>query len=148
MGTQKGIDLFYGLSSVIVRMGESFAEGSGGTSGVDLFAFDLKQLGKFANAKIRSKLDKKAILPKDVFDLKGFVCAGTDTAHFKEKIENYWGVKPLEIFGGTEATCIGTESWTKNGLILFPEVCFYEFIPMEEFYKNLQIGRASCRETV
>lgn len=137
MGIHKGIDLFYGLSSVIVRMSESFTEGSGST-GVDLLKFDLNQLGKFARAKIQSKFDKKAILPKDVFDLKGFVCAGTDTAHFKEKIEHYWGVKPLEIFGGTEATCIGTESWTKNGLIFFPEVCFYEFIPMEEFYKNLQ----------
>lgn len=138
LGMQKGIDLFYGLSSVIVKMGESFVEGSSSSSGVDLMNFDLKMLGKFAKAKLSQKINKKPIYPKDVFDLKGFVCAGTDSAHFKDKIENYWGVKPLEIFGGTEATAIGAESWSKNGLILFPNICFYEFIPMSEYYKNLQ----------
>ncbi len=138
LGMQKGIDLFYGLSSVIVKMGESFVEGSsnGGTS--DLMGFEMKMLGKFAKAKINSKLKKEPIYPKDVFDLKGFVCAGTDSTHFKEKIENYWGVKPLEIFGGTEATAIGAESWSKDGIIMFPNICFYEFIPLGEYYKNLE----------
>ena len=178
MGIQKGIGLFYGLSSVILRMSESFVEGNTSSGGLNLLSFDFKQLMKFARAKAQAKLEKRPLLPKDVFELKGFVCAGTDTAHFKDKIEEYWGVRPLEIFGGTEATCIGAESWSKSGLIFFPEVCFYEFIPMEEFYKNLQdptyvpktylmnelkpdhyyeivittlkgeIGRASCRETV
>jgi len=138
LGMQKGIDLFYGLSSVIVRMSESFAEGGSSSSKINLLQFDLGMLAKIAKAKIRSKIKKQPLLPKDIFDLKGFVCAGTDTQHFKEKIEYYWGIKPLEIFGGTEATCIGAESWSKNGLILFPNVCFYEFIPMNEYYKNLE----------
>lgn len=138
LGMQKGIDLFYGLSSVIVRMSESFIEGAGSSSGGSLLKYDLSMLGRFAKAKIKSKLNKKPIYPKDVFDLKGFVCAGTDSAHFKDKIEDYWGVRPLEIFGGTEATAIGAESWSKDGLILFPNICFYEFIPLSEYYKNLQ----------
>ncbi|HET6786012.1 MAG TPA: GH3 auxin-responsive promoter family protein [Erysipelotrichaceae bacterium] len=138
MGIQKGIGLFYGLSSVILRMSENFAEGGTSSNGLNLLSFDIKQLVKFARAKVRTRIEKRPMYPKDVFELKGFVCAGTDTAHFKDKIEEYWGVRPLEIFGGTEATCIGTESWSKSGLIFFPEVCFYEFIPMEEFYKNLQ----------
>ena len=95
-------------------------------------------LRRFAKAKANSKLQKKPIYPKDVFDLKGFVCAGTDSANFKDRIEDYWGVRPLEIFGGTESTAIGAESWSKDGLILFPNICFYEFIPQSEYYKNLQ----------
>jgi hypothetical protein len=138
LGMQKGIDLFYGLSSVIVRMSESFIEGSGSASTGNFLKYDLSMLKRFATAKAKSKLNNRPMYPKDVFDLKGFVCAGTDSAHFKDKIEDYWGVRPLEIFGGTEATAIGAESWSKDGLILFPNICFYEFIPLSEYYKNLQ----------
>lgn len=136
MGTQQGLDLFYGLSSVIVRMSEQFIEGS--SSKTSLLQFKVSMLAKFIHAKIITKLQKRPIYPKDVFDLKGFVCIGTDTLHFKKKIEQYWGIKPLEVFGGTEPTCIGIESWEKDGLILLPHICFYEFIPMHEFYLNLE----------
>ena len=37
---------------------------------------------------------------------------------------------------GTEPTCIGCESWEKNGLYLFPDACFYEFIPENEMLRN------------
>lgn len=138
MGMRKGIDLYYGLSSVIVKMGESFVEGFKSNSSGSLLSYDLKMIKKLAKAKLNHKFKEKTIYPKDVFDLKGFVCAGTDSIHFKDRIEEYWGVRPLEIFGGTEATAIGAESWSKNGLILFPNICFYEFIPMDEYYRNLQ----------
>lgn len=136
MGTQQGLDLFYGLSSVIVRMSEQFVEGS--TAKANLLDFKLSMLYKFAKAKLRKKLNKRPIYPKDVFDLKGFVCIGTDTLHYKKKIADYWGIVPLEVFGGTEPTCIGIESWEKDGLIFMPHICFYEFIPMHEFYLNLE----------
>lgn len=76
-------------------------------------------------------------MPKDIWTLKGLICAGTDTTGLKRKMENYWGVKPLEIFGGTEPTCIATETWSKDGLVFFPDVCFYEFIPRTELEKNI-----------
>lgn len=136
LGVQQGLDLFYGLSSVIVRMSEQFIEGS--SSKTSLLNFRLTMLARFIKAKVRSAIDKKPVYPKDVFDLKGFVCIGTDTLHFKKKIANYWGVVPLEVFGGTEPTCIGIESWEKDGLIMMPHICFYEFIPMHEFYRNLE----------
>lgn len=144
MGMEQGIDLFYGLSSVIVRMSEQFAEG-GKKTNTNLLHFKPSILYRFAKAKFNSIVHKTPMLPKDVFRLKGFVCAGTDTTHFKKKIEEYWDIKPLEIFGGTEATCIGCESWKKNGMIMFPNVCFYEFIPMGEFYKNLEDPTYECR---
>ncbi len=137
MGLKQGLDLFYGLSSVIVRMSEQFVEGSGSTK-TSLSGFKVSQLAKYAVAKIRSKIDGRPVYPKDVFNLKGFVCIGTDTLHFKQKIEDYWGIRPLEVFGGTEVTCIAIESWIKDGLVLLPNMCFYEFMPMSEFYKNLE----------
>jgi hypothetical protein len=143
MGLQQGLDLFYGLSSVIVRMSEQFSEG--GKSKTKLLDFRINMLLKLAKAKLMSRINHKPLLPKDVFNLKGFVCIGTDTLHFKKKIEAYWGIKPLEVFGGTEITCIAIESWAKEGLILLPNICFYEFIPMSEFYKNLEDPTYQCK---
>lgn len=43
----------------------------------------------------------------------------------------------MEIFAGTEPTCIGTETWTRDGMYFFPDACFYEFIPENEMERNL-----------
>jgi hypothetical protein len=139
MGMQKGIDLFFGLSSVIARISETFASG-GSSSGASLSLLknSPKMNYRLLKAWSNSKQNKEPIMPKDIWKLKGLICAGTDTASLKKKIENYWGVKPLEIFGGTEPTCIATETWSKDGLVFFPDVCFYEFIPKSELEKNIE----------
>lgn len=138
MGMQKGIDLFFGLSSVIVKIGESFSTGGDSSKSHNVLKNSPKMNGRLLKAWIKSKQDNAPILPKDVWNLKGLVCSGTDTASLKKKIENDWGVKPLEIFGGTECACIAAEAWNKNGLVFFPDVDFYEFIPLVEMEKNLE----------
>ena len=62
---------------------------------------------------------------------------GTDTALYRDELEEAWGIRPLEIAGGTEPTCMGTETWSKNGLVLFPDACFYEFIPETELRREM-----------
>lgn len=138
MGMEKGIDLFFGVSSVISKMSNYFISGkSASTGGINLFRATPKMKYRLLKAWIKSKREKKPIYPKDIWKLKGLICAGTDSASFKKEIEEFWGVKPLEIFGGTEPTCIASETWRKNGLVMFPDVCFYEFIPKAEMEKNL-----------
>ena len=39
---------------------------------------------------------------------------------------------------GTEPTCIGTETWNRDGMYFFPDACFYEFIPQEEMDRNME----------
>ncbi|KJS19848.1 MAG: auxin-responsive protein [Clostridiaceae bacterium BRH_c20a] len=138
LGIQKGIDLFFGLSSIIVKMGDSFAAGSSSGKDFSVLKNSPKMNYRLLKAWIKRKEDNNPILPKDIWKLKGLVCSGTDSATLKKKMEYYWGVKPLEIFGGTEPTCIATETWNKNGLVLFPDICFYEFIPKSEMEKNLE----------
>lgn len=138
MGMQKGIDLFFGLSSVIARISENFASGGGSGGSLNLLKNSPKMNYRLIKAWANSKQNKEPIMPKDIWNLKGLICAGTDTASLKKKIENYWGVRPLEIFGGTEPTCIATETWIKNGMVFFPDVCFYEFIPKAELEKNIE----------
>ena len=31
--------------------------------------------------------------------------AGTDNACYKDDLEELWGIRPMEIFAGTEPTC-------------------------------------------
>lgn len=138
LGLQKGIDLFFGLSSIVVKMGDSFAErGNQKKEGRSIFKNSLHMNYRMAKAWIKSKDEKRPILPKDIWELKGLVCAGTDSHALKSQIEHYWGIRPLEIFAGTEPACVATESWEKNGLVFFPDVGLYEFIPKDEFEKNL-----------
>ena len=54
----------------------------------------------------------------------------------QKRIEHYWGVKPLEIYGGTEIGFAATQTWDYNGMILFPDVNFWEFIPEDEHFKS------------
>jgi hypothetical protein len=138
MGMQRGIDLFFGLSSIVLKIGDSFTAGNGSSKGINVMKNSPKMNGRLLKAWLRSKQEKTPIMPKDIWSLKGLVCAGTDSASMKKKIEYYWGIKPLEIFGGTEATCIATETWSKNGMVFFPDVDFYEFIPKVEIEKNIE----------
>lgn len=139
LGLQGGIDMFFGLSSVIHRISQEFdlSFSGGGSDKLNLSAFKPSMLYKILKAKYESKRDGVPVKPKDLFDLKGFVCVGTDTELFKDDLENAWGRKPLEVMGGTEPSCIATETWSKDGLTFFPNAGFYEFIPEEEMLKNL-----------
>ncbi len=45
-------------------------------------------------------------------------------------------MRPLELFAGTEPSCIGMETWSRSGIYLFPDTCFYEFIPEAEMLRS------------
>ncbi|HWQ75954.1 MAG TPA: GH3 auxin-responsive promoter family protein [Syntrophomonas sp.] len=137
LGMQQGVDLFFGLSSVVAKIGEQFASGGGTGGSINPLHNSMKMNYRLLKAWLRSKKEKRPILPKDVWTLKALICAGTDSASLKSKIENDWGVRPLETFGGTETSCIAIETWNKNGLVFFPDVCLYEFIPWNELEKNI-----------
>lgn len=86
---------------------------------------------RYLRARLRCKQENRPMLPKDLFTLTALVCAGTDNACYKDDLERMWGVRPLEVFAGTEPTLIGVETWNKNGLYFFPDPCFYEFLPLD-----------------
>ncbi|HQC35738.1 MAG TPA: GH3 auxin-responsive promoter family protein [Bacillota bacterium] len=138
MGARYGIDQFFGMSSVIFTITRSFAEFSKSKSFRirDIFRFSPRMLWKVLRAKYICDRDERPIQPKDIFDLKGFVCVGTDTQLFKDELESAWGRTPLEIHGGTEPACMATETWSRNGLVFFPDNAFYEFIPKAEMLRG------------
>lgn len=140
MGLSRGIDFFFGLGSVAYFVSLSLTEMnksvSAGKSRV-FSACSLPVLGRLAKAKYQCKKENRELLPKDLFELKGFMVAGTDNNSYKDDLERLWGVRPMELFAGTEPSCIGTETWTRDGMYFFPDTCFYEFIPEREMEYNL-----------
>jgi hypothetical protein len=134
----KGVDLFFGLSSILVKIGEDFARGAKGRKKHTLKITSIKMLSKLIKVYIKRNIKKETILPKDLWDIKGILCAGTDTHTFKEKIEYYWGKRPIEIYGGTEIATVATETWGGSGLTFFPDVNFLEFIPEKDSVKSIK----------
>lgn len=143
MGLSKGIDYFFGLGSVAYFVSlslSSMGSGSkpkGGSREEKPSKYSLPTVYRILRARYRCKKENRDLKPRDLFKLKGLVVAGTDNNCYKDDLEDLWGVRPLELFAGTEPSCIGTESWTKDGLYFFPDACFYEFIPEDEMYKSL-----------
>lgn len=139
LGMKKGIDLFFGLSSVISYISLNFrnTEQSRGSLRT-LMQCSPRMAVRLVRASLRCRREGRALMPKDLFRLHGFVCAGTDSRCYKKQLTEAWGRRPLEITAGTEPTCIATESWEKNGLYFFPDACLYEFIPEEEMQRNFE----------
>lgn len=142
MGLKHGIDFFFGLGSVTYFVSLSIASmqgsGKGGRSLREtLGSISPRMLVRMLMAKKTCREENRQLEPRDLFQLKGFMCAGTDNGCYKDDLERLWGIRPMEIFAGTEPTCIGTETWTRNGMYFFPDACYYEFIPEVEMEKNL-----------
>ncbi|MCI5774396.1 MAG: GH3 auxin-responsive promoter family protein, partial [Erysipelotrichaceae bacterium] len=134
-GLMEGIEYFFGLGSVTYYISKSLDKmsGSGGKS------LDYRKLLKNPQRALRlmkgikrAKKENRGLMPKDLFDLKGFVVAGTDNELYKDDLEKMWGVRPLEIFAGTEPTLLGTETYSRKGLVFFPDSCYLEFIMEDE----------------
>lgn len=146
MGLKKGIDFFFGVGSVTYYVSLSIASlGSGHKGGKKMNNGEKKNgipispamVIRFLKAKHLCKKEGRDLLPKDLFRLKGFMCAGTDNRLYRDDLERLWGIRPMEIFAGTEPTCIGTEIWSRDGMYFFPDACFYEFIPEKEMERSL-----------
>lgn len=146
MGLKKDIHYFFGLGAVAYYVSLSLSSLGKSSKNVKdkekqnvpKLGCSPKMLAKVMLAKYRCKQEGRDILPKDLFKLKGFMCAGTDNNCYKDDLERMWGVRPLELFAGTEPTCVGTETWTRDGMYFFPDACFYEFIPESEMQKNME----------
>jgi hypothetical protein len=130
-----GVDMLASLTSVLVKMGERFAEGSGQLK-FNRHMLHPQIMWRLIRAWLRSKKEGRTILPKDLWPIKGLVCYGTDTGIYREQLVHYWGKEPLEIYGATESGLIATHAWNKKNMTFVPSSCFLEFIPEGEWLKS------------
>ena len=130
------LDLFYGLSSLLVAIGERFAEGSGNVK-FSLDMLDPRLIFRFIRGLAASKLQHRNLLPKDLWKIKGIVVGGMDTSFYVDAIEALWGKKPLEGYGGTELGGIAMQAWNYKGMTFLPDYNFLEFITEEDFWNSM-----------
>ncbi len=132
-----GVDEIFSISSVLVKVGERMAGQAQGMK-LSLFMLHPQVFFRLLRAWFRSKLQKRAMLPKDLWDSKAVIAVGTDTAIYKDDIAYYWGRKPWEVYAATEAPGIAVQNWNKKWLTFTPTCAFLEFIPEEESIKSIQ----------
>jgi len=135
MALSSGVDFVGAVSTALVKVGETMAERSQGIS-LSLYMLRPSVLLRLARAWFYAKRERRPMLPKDLWPVKGLSCGGTDTIIYREKLKYYWGKLPHEIYGLTEAGMMAMQSWTKKDLTFYPFLAFFEFIPEEEWLRS------------
>ena len=135
LAMREGMDYFMGLASVLARMGEQFEQQSSSTK-PSKELLDPATLWRLIKAVSIAKVNRRNILPKDIWKLKGIMTGGADTIVYGSKIEHYWGKKPLQGFGSTEGGTLAMQGWNGKGMVFSPDINFLEFIPLNEHLKN------------
>ena len=99
MGMKKGLEYFFGLGSVLYYVSQSISSMQGGSKSLKdkLLGTSPKMALRYLMAKKKCKRENRPLLPKDLFHLKGFMCAGTDNRCYKADLERMWGIAPMEI---------------------------------------------------
>ena len=137
LAVKHDMNQLFGMSSILYFISKNLLSGAGTGRGLKtLYGISPVMLYRLLRARYRSHRDKAPMLPKDIFKLDAFVCVGNDSTLYKPELERCWGKRPMEIAGGTEPTLIGTETWSRDGMVLYPDACFYEFIPEKEMRRS------------
>jgi hypothetical protein len=135
MALSTGVDFLSSLTSVLLKIGEGFTEGSGKLK-FNRHMLQPQIMWRLIRGLVWSKKESRALLPKDLWPIKGLLCYGADTAIYREKLIHYWGKEPTENYGATEPGLIATHAWNKKGMTFVPFCCFLEFAPEEEWLKS------------
>ena len=96
-----GFDYFFGLSLVLVAIGNKFSQASSNASILPLL-LQPRALLRLTKGVIKSKLAKRPILPRDLWSIRGILSGGLDSFVYKDKIKELWGRYPLEAYAGSE----------------------------------------------
>ncbi len=142
----QGFDYFFGLSLVLVTVGNRFSQSSSKTAVIPLL-FKPRAMFRLIKGMVRSKLAKRPMLPRDLWSIKGIMSGGLDSWAYKDKIKELWGRYPLDVYAATECGILATQTWDYGSMTFVPNLNFLEFIPEEENLK-WQMDRSYHPETL
>jgi hypothetical protein len=137
MSLRTGVDVMIAMTSVLVKTGNEFDRMSG-KSGLSRHMMHPGELMRVSRAYLRSKLEKRQVLPKDLWPVKALIGWGIDTSIYRDQVYQYWGAYPYEFHACTEAGIIAVQSWTRRGMTFIPNSNFLEFIPEAEWLRSRQ----------
>jgi hypothetical protein len=131
----RGFDYFFGISLVLVSVGEKIADSSSKAS-LRPFLKSPRALWRLGRGKLRSRLAGRPMLPRDLWRIRGIIGSGTDSVVYKNRIKEAWGRNPLDLYACTEGGVIAVQTWDYEGMTFVPNLNFLEFIPEDEQLKN------------
>jgi hypothetical protein len=134
MALDEGIDIIGGMPSVLLAIGQRLNDSNNKVNLLPLLRKPRK-LTRLVKGYIKSKIMHRKILPRDLWNPKGIMAGGADTAIYREKIKEMWGKYPLDLYAFTEGGPIAVQTWSYKGMTFFPSLNFYEFIPETEIVK-------------
>jgi hypothetical protein len=140
LAMSEGLDYFFGLSLVLVKVGEKIRDASGKVD-VRPYLAHPRALWRLARGKIKSRFAGRQMLPKDLWSVRGIIGSGIDSSVYKNKIKDLWGTSPLDIYSCTEGGVIATQTWDYDSMTFVPNLNFLEFIPEDEQLK-LEMDRS------
>ncbi|HEY96346.1 MAG TPA: GH3 auxin-responsive promoter family protein [Dehalococcoidia bacterium] len=141
---RSGVDYAASMAVVLNKIGMSFGE-LGNDSRVSQKTLHPLATIRLLQALIKARIANRPIIPKDIWQIKGLICSGTDTLIYQDEITNNWGIKPLDVYVAAETCFIAMQSWNKKGMTLVPYSNFYEFIPEEESIRSRRNGNLKPR---
>ncbi len=131
----QGLDYFFGLSLVLVTVGDRFSQPAGSKIDIRPLLSQPRALFRLAKGLTKSKLARRPLLPRDLWSVKGIMSGGLDSGVYKDRIKELWGRYPLDTYTGTEGGIMATQTWDYDGMAFVPHLNFLEFIPEEEHLK-------------
>ena len=135
MALRDGVDIASALGSILVRIGEGFS-GQTRSMGFASYMLHPRVIYRVLRGKLRSRREKRTMLPKDLWPVKGIVTGGVDTAIYKDAISHYWGIEPYEFYVATEIGIAAMQGWNKKAMTFCPDNVFLEFIPEQKRLKS------------
>ena len=135
LAMSKGLDYFYGISSVLVRIGQQFESGGTG-SGLTKDMLNPSFIWRMLKGVVKAKLQGRAMLPRDIWNIKGIMIGGADSSVYRKLVVKYLGREPGEGDACTEGGMLAIQGWNLKDMTFFPENDFLEFIPDEELAKE------------
>ncbi len=133
-GLCQGVDALGGLPPILAYVGEMFKQGMMNINSRFLLSHPAA-LVRYVKGLLKSRLAHRPMLPKDLWSVKAVAGGGTDSATFRDRVEELWGRCPLEAYGGTEGGIYATQTWDYDGMTFVPNLNFFEFIPEREYFK-------------
>jgi hypothetical protein len=130
----QGFGYFFGLSMVLVTVGDKFSRSSNKVNIRPLLS-QPRALLRLSKGLARSKLARRSMLPRDLWSIKGIICSGLDSWVYRDRIKELWGRYPLDVYTSTEGGFIATQTWDSDTMTFIPTLNFFEFIPEEEHFK-------------